>query len=235
MSQRKIQKWHAVILMLVVGSFTCSLTFALFEVFPLILLALLMTATILLLFFLVTAYYQSRFWENWHWNIGTIVGWGINGLFLLLLVSVNGTFLPSAIKALWLQQFGEVAEATVLNRERFTLNERNHSYAYYRITYSWEGVGNDAEVKEYIGETDVPIGWSEYTMPGKTITVRYLPGKPKTIRIEEDFARSPLNDVGFAFFLNLYVSIAIGLYLWTETPQFWGNLKRKLVLWDFTG
>lgn len=73
MSQRKIQKWHAAIIMIVAGAITFCLTFALFETVPLILLALLMTATILQLFLLVIAYYQSRFWENWHWNIGTIV------------------------------------------------------------------------------------------------------------------------------------------------------------------
>lgn len=227
MGGRKIEKWQAMLLMLITGGFSCGVTIIFIEISPLLLLAFVLISALLQVFLVGLVLYRSRFWENLPQKFSEIMGWGVIGFILGVFILGDGFAIHSAVKELWLQQFGETTEATITDRERFSDKDGNRTYFYHQITFVWEVKEKGGEVYDYTAEKNAGLAWSEETRPGETITIRYLPDKPNVFRVEEGFARSPINDVGLALLLNIYISSAVLLSFWLENPQSWANLKRR--------
>lgn len=227
MNTRRVQKWQAFLLALVTGTISCSLTIVLFEVSPLLLLGVLMGFAIFQLFLFALALYHSRFWEQPLKNVSTIFGRSLTGLVIGILFLTNVWVLFISVQELWLQSFGTVTEAIIIDRQLVVSDSRNRPHRYYQITYSWKVTENGTEVKEYIGEMDTTSTGGASTSPGSSATVRYLPDRPTVYRLEEDFVRSPINEIGLSLFMNLYFIASILIYLWLEKAQLWKSRKSN--------
>jgi hypothetical protein len=219
MSKRDKYKLLGLLITAVAGFISCGLAIALLEVAPLALLIILMLLFVSQIFFLVLALYSTHFWRSPPKDFRTIFSWFVVALMIIFAILTNVWVLPEGIRALWLQHFGEVTEAIIIDRQVVTSQWRRRTYEYHQIIYQWEMPENGITVKQYTGETSTPLSWAPHTAPGTHITIRYLPDNPTISRVEEDFVGSPVNEVGFSLFINLYVILATLVYFWVEKPR----------------
>jgi hypothetical protein len=160
--------------------------------------------------------YHSNIWQKLSLNKPKIVKWLVIAFVLIPANFLNFGFLPDALKDIWVRSFGVTTEGEIVQSYLNTITRRRffsrRTLQDYRITYRWTGQDRKNQKAEYTDIISSPLEWSEYVKTGTRITVRYLPSRPDTSIVEEDFAKpSSVGKVGLVLSWNLGLTLAFAV------------------------